>query len=186
MSPAETLVTDLEVDGYHAWSQLYYTIVGDMSIEVELDGENKKLSMGQAANLLSNPDPNLRQDVFQKYEKAWAEKAELFASTLNHLRAFGSTLQESGLDDVLRATQRNRMERATLDAMGAVEGGKSHLVKFLKQAERLSWIKGLYDLNAPLGDAGRDSFAEAQDFVVDSLGSSVRRWPISPGLIYAG
>ena len=173
MSPElETLVTDLEVDGYHAWSQLYYTIVGDMSIEVELDGENKTLSMGQAANLLSNPDPNLRQDVFQKYENAWAEKAELFASTLNHLAGFRINLYKNrGWDDVLaEPLQRNRMERATLDAMwAAVEGGKSHLVKFLKRKAELLKLDQVawYDLNAPLGDAGREiPFAEAQDFVV--------------------
>lgn len=176
MSPElESLVTDLEVDGYHAWSHLYYTIVGDMSIEMELAGKPQTLSMGQAANLLSSPDPKVRQGVFEKYEQAWSEKAELFASTLNHLAGFRINLYKNrGWDDVLsEPLQRNRMERATLDAMwAAVQGGKPHLVKFL---ERKAEILGLdqvawCDLWAPVGDAGKEiPLAEAKTFVVDQL-----------------
>ena len=63
----ENLAIDLAVDGYHAWSQLYYTLVGRMGIEVERDGSVQRLSMGQAANLLADPDPQLRREVFAKY-----------------------------------------------------------------------------------------------------------------------
>lgn len=176
MSPElEALVTDLEVDGYHAWSHLYYTIVGEMSIDMELDGRPQTLSMGQAANLLSNPDPKVREEVFQKYERAWAEKAELFASTLNHLAGFRINLYKNrGWDDVLsEPLQRNRMERATLDAMWtAVQGGKAHLVKFLERKAELLGLDQVawYDLRAPVGDAGKEiPFAEAQTFVVDQF-----------------
>lgn len=176
MSPElEALVTDLEIDGYHAWSHLYYTIVGEMSIEMELDGKPQTLSMGQAANLLSNPDPNVRKEVFQKYEAAWAEKAELFASTLNHLAGFRINLYKNrGWDDVLsEPLQRNRMERATLDAMwGAVQGGKPYLAKFLERKAELLGLDQLawYDLGAPVGDAGREiPFPEAKAFVVDQF-----------------
>ena len=171
----EALATDLGVDGYHAWSHLYYTIVGDMSIEVERDGKAETLSMGQAANLLSNPDPDLRREVFHKFEAAWAEKAELFASTLNHLAGFRINLyQHRGWDDVLaEPLQINRMERATLDAMwGAVQGGKPHLAKFLQRKAELLGLDQVawYDLNAPLGDAGKEiPFEEAKAFVVDQF-----------------
>lgn len=171
----EALVTDLEVDGYHAWSHLYYTIVGEMSIDMEIEGKVQTLSMGQAANLLSNPDPKVRQEVFQKYEAAWADKAELFASTLNHLAGFRINLYRNrNWDDVLaEPLQRNRMERATLDAMwAAVEGGKPHLVKFLERKAELLNLDQVawYDLGAPLGDAGKQiPFDQAKAFVVEQF-----------------
>lgn len=172
----EALVTDLAVDGYHAWGELYNTIVGQMSIEVERDGKLEKLSMGQAANLLANPDPELRQRVFAKYEEAWAQQAELCSSALNHLAGFRINLYKNrGWDDVLaEPLQVNRMERETLEAMwAAVQGGKPHLVKYLERKAELLGLEQIawYDLPAPLGDAGREiPFEEAAEFVVEQLG----------------
>lgn len=172
----EALVTDLAVDGYHAWGELYNTIVGQMSIEVEKDGKREKLSMGQAANLLASPDPGLRQRVFAKYEEAWAQQAELCSSALNHLAGFRINLYKNrGWDDVLaEPLQVNRMERETLEAMwAAVEGGKPHLVKYLERKAQLLGLDQIawYDLPAPLGAAGREiPFEEAAEFVVEQFG----------------
>lgn len=177
MSPErESLATDLAVDGYHAWSRLYNTVVGAMSIEVELDGELKQLSVGQATNLLANPNAELRRSVFEKLEEAWAQEEEVCASALNHLAGFRLNLYKNrGWDDVLsEPLQINRMERATLDAMWqAVEGGKPYVVQYLKRKgdllglDQIAW----YDLYAPLGDASKEiPFAEAATFVVDQLG----------------
>ncbi|NMB00345.1 MAG: M3 family oligoendopeptidase [Firmicutes bacterium] len=171
----EALVTDLEVDGYHAWSHLYNTIVGQMSIEVERDGKVQKLSMGQASNLLSDPDPKFRKTVFDQFEKAWAKEAELFASTLNHLAGFRVNVYKNrGWDDVLQEPlQINRMQRDTLEAMwAAVENGKPHLVKYLKRKAELLDLDQVawYDLGAPVGNAGKKiPYAEAASFVVDQM-----------------
>lgn len=172
----ENLATDLAVDGYHAWSQLYYTLVGRMSIEVEKDGALKKLSMGQAANMLSDPNPELRRQVFSKYEQAWTGEEELFASVLNHIAGFRLNLYKNrGWGDVLdEPLQINRMQRDTLEAMwAAVQGGKPYLVKYLERKaqllglDRIAW----YDLNAPLGAAGKKiPFEEGAAFVVEQLG----------------
>jgi pepF/M3 family oligoendopeptidase len=171
----ESLVTDLEVDGYHAWSHLYYTIVGEMSIEMQRDGEIQTLSMGQAANLLSDPDPKVRHEVFCKYEDAWTKNEELFASTLNHLAGFRINLYRNrNWDDVLyEPLQRNRMERATLEAMwAAVNGGKPYLAQYLQRKAELLGLDQIawYDLGAPVGEAGGEiPFADAKTFVVDQL-----------------
>lgn len=172
----ENLATDLAVDGYHAWSQLYYALVGRMEVEVEKDGERQKLSMGQAANLLADPQPDFRRQVFEQYEQAWAQEEELFASTLNHLAGFRLNLYKNrGWEDVLaEPLVINRMQRETLEAMwSAVEAGKPHLVKYLERKaellglDRIAW----YDLNAPLGEASREiPFPEAARFVVEQLG----------------
>ena len=49
----ESLVTALSVDGYHGWGKLYDQLVGDIKITIDVDGEEKELSVGQAANLSS-------------------------------------------------------------------------------------------------------------------------------------
>ena len=48
----ESLITALSVDGYHGWGELYDQLVGDIKITIQIDGENKTFSVGQAANLV--------------------------------------------------------------------------------------------------------------------------------------
>lgn len=75
----EALAGDLAVDGYHAWSDLYYSIIGRMNVPFVENGTERLLSIGQAENKMSNPDRSVRQQVFNDYEKAFEGEAELFA-----------------------------------------------------------------------------------------------------------
>lgn len=171
----ERLAADLAVDGYHAWSRLYDTVVGAMSVEVEVAGESQVLSVGQASNLLSQPDSSLRRTVFEKLEEAWSKEAELCAGALNHLAGFRLNLyKHRGWDDVLwEPLQLNRMERATLDAMwAAVEGAKPSLSEYLQRKAELLCLEqiGWSDLDAPLGGADKKiPFADAAAFIVAQL-----------------
>ncbi|MRG87239.1 M3 family oligoendopeptidase [Salinibacillus xinjiangensis] len=151
----EALIESLSVDGYHGWGQMYDTIVGSMTIPFTLDGEEKELSVGQANNLGSHSDPKVRKKIFEKLEKAWGEKEELFAKTLNHLAGFRLNVYEKrGWDHVLKEPlEYNRMQQDTLDAMwGAITKHKGAFVKYLNRKaellgkEKLDW----YDLNAPI------------------------------------
>ncbi len=171
----EALAADLAVDGYHAWSRLYNTVVGEMVIDVEVDGKLEKLSVGQATNLLSSPDSELRKEVFTKIEAAFSQQAELCASALNHLAGFRLNLYKNrDWEDVLwEPLQVNRMERSTLDAMWqAVENGKAQIVQYLERKAELLGLEQVawYDLTAPLGTAGKKiPFDEASRFVVEQL-----------------
>lgn len=69
----EALISALAVDGYHAWGQMYNTIVGRMTVKV--NGE--ELSVGQANNLLSHEDPSIRKEAYEKLEAAWKENDSL-------------------------------------------------------------------------------------------------------------
>ena len=66
------------------------------------------------------------------------------------------------------------MQRETLEAMwSAVEGGKAHLVKYLERKAKLLGLDQIawYDLNAPMGDAGKEiPYGQAAAFVVEHLG----------------
>ncbi|WP_188207811.1 M3 family oligoendopeptidase [Alkalibacillus aidingensis] len=168
----EALISALSVDGYHAWGQMYNTIVGGMTVNVTVDGEEKELSVGQANNLLSHENPEVRKDVYEKLEAAWKEKESLFANTLNHLAGFRlNTYKKRGWDNVLKEPlDINRMEQDTLDAMwGAITKHKQPFVDFLyRKAEllgkdKLEW----YDLGAPTQKNNQKlSYDEGASFIL--------------------
>ena len=61
----EDMITALGVDGYHGWGQLYDLLVGDVKVRVTVDGEEKEFSVGQASNLSSHPDAQVRKESFE-------------------------------------------------------------------------------------------------------------------------
>ena len=149
----ESLISALSVDGYHAWGQMYNTIVSRMTIKVTVDGEEKELSVGQANNLLSHEDPAVRKEVYEKLEEVWQSNEALFSRTLNHLAGFRLNVYEKrGWDSVLKEPlDYNRMQQETLDAMwNAITKNKAPFVQFLERKAKLlgkdqfDW----YDLNA--------------------------------------
>ncbi|SFJ76909.1 M3 family oligoendopeptidase [Thermoflavimicrobium dichotomicum] len=172
----EELVSDLSVDGYHAWEQMYYTIVGRMQIPYEENGKTVYLSVGQAVNKLAHPDRKVRQQVFEKWEEAWENHAHLFAETINHLSGYRLQLyKHRHWDHILKEPlAKNRMQEKTLNAMWeAVENGKSRLKEYLEQkakilhVEKLSW----YDLQASLpGKTKTYTYDEAADFIIEQFG----------------
>lgn len=135
----EAVASELSVDGYHGWGEHYNTIVGRISIPWEDKGDSVRLSVGQAANKLDDPEPAVRDLMASKWEEAWAGQADLCADTLNRLAGFRLKLNGMrGWNDPLREPLRiNRMSRETLDAMwSAVEGGLKPLKRYLELKAR--------------------------------------------------
>jgi len=171
-SQQETMISDLAVDGYHAWEDLYNVIVGRMSITVEENGKPLELSMGQASNRMSDPDHKIREMIFGKWENAWAGEAELAASALNHLAGQRLTVyKHRNWDAVLKEPlDVNRMEQATVDAMwSAIRQNKAPFVQFLERKAKLLGLEklGWADVDAPLGDASHVyTYEEARAFIV--------------------
>ncbi|WP_314063708.1 M3 family oligoendopeptidase [uncultured Vagococcus sp.] len=171
----ENIINHLSVDGFNAWSSHYDTIVG--SIEIDYAGEI--LSAGQAFNkMMGDPDAKVRKDLFAIWEKTWADKAPLFADTLNHLDGFRITNNHlHGIEDHLeKPLQYNRMKKETLDAMwGAITENKQCFTDFLRRKaqlfgkDKMEW----QDQDAPiiLGDLTekRYSFDEAAAFIIENF-----------------
>ncbi|USG64580.1 M3 family oligoendopeptidase [Brevibacillus ruminantium] len=177
LSPGqEMLANDLAVDGYHAWQDLYNAVVGRMSLEVEVEGETKQVSVGQAANLMYHPDRTVRAQVFAKWEEAWAREADLAAKALNHLAGYRLSLyRHRGWDSVLREPlDIGRMQEKTLDAMWqAINNRKDRLVAYLERkakllgVEKLSW----YDVAAPISSNQKKiPYDEAAAFILEHFG----------------
>lgn len=173
----EALAVELSVEGYHAWSQMYHLVSGKIRVPVEEDGKEVLLSVGQAANRLSDPDREVRRRVFEAYEAAWAEQADIFSTTLNNLAGYRLTLYKyRGWDSVLKEPlDANRMTEATLNAMwSAVEKGKGKLLDYFAAKAALLGLDRLsfYDLNAPVGqtDAEKIPYDDAAQFIVEQFG----------------
>lgn len=168
----EILITALSVDGYHAWGQFYDALIGEMKVKVIVNNEEKELSVGQANNLSSNPDPQLRKEAFEALENAFEKQEDFFAKTLNHMAGFRlSVYEKRGWDNVLsEPLQINRMKQETLDAMwDAISAHKQPFVDYLNRKakilgkEQMNW----YDLDAPISTSTQKiSYQEGAEFIL--------------------
>ncbi|MGN7375515.1 M3 family oligoendopeptidase [Bacillus halotolerans] len=173
----EKLIGSLAVDGYHAWDDLYHIVVGKMTIPFE----EKQLSVGQAENMMSSQDRDVRKTVFERTNQAWEREQDIFSSTLNHLAGFRlETYKARGWEGVLKEPlQINRMKKETLDTMWQViTENKQPFVQFLNRKasmlglEKLNW----YDVEAPIGSAGKEySYDEAANLIVSQFSTFGRK-----------
>lgn len=169
----EVLLNDLAVDGYQGWQQMYDAIVGQMTVDIEEDGEVRSYSVGQAANKLNDPDRSVRKQVFEQLEIAWGNQGDLFGQTLNHLAGFRlQTYKHRGWDHVLKEPlAMNRMKKETLEVMWkAISDHKQPFITFLKRKAELLGLEKLsiYDIEAPLsGSAQKLSYTEGATFIID-------------------
>jgi oligoendopeptidase F len=167
----EALISALSVDGYHSWGQMYDLIVGKTKVTFKENGEEKRLSVGQAFNKFSSPDRNVRAAVFEGWETAWGEQADYLAKTLNHLAGFRlNVYKKRGWEDVLKEPLAiNRMKKETLETMWAViSENKAKLVEYLERKAKLLGMKKLswFDLDAPYGDTeSKVSYQEGAEFI---------------------
>ncbi|HYK71765.1 MAG TPA: M3 family oligoendopeptidase, partial [Pseudoneobacillus sp.] len=169
----EKLINSLSVDGYHSWGQMYDLIVGSIQIPFKDEDGEKHLSVGQASNKFSSSDRNVRKNVFENWEEAWGDKAELLSKTLNHLAGFRlNVYKQRGWEDTLKESlDMNRMSRKTLETMlEVISDYKQPLVEYMKRkaellgVEKLSW----YDLDAPIGNSeSKLSYQEGADFILE-------------------
>lgn len=171
----EALAGDLAVDGYHAWGELYNTIVSHVKIPWEEQGETKQLSAGQAANKMSDSQADVRARMFSKWEEAWTAQEDFCADALNHLAGFRLKLYEKrGWEHVLKEPLAiNRMSDKTLDVMWeTIVNNKPILVEYLNRKakllgkEQLTWV----DVEAPVGDASaKISYDDGANMIVEQF-----------------
>jgi oligoendopeptidase F len=168
----EGIISSLRASGDQAWSQMYDLLIADMKFEVIIDEKVQRLSFGQASNLRNHPDEAVRAQVDKVIEKAFKEKEQFFAHTLNHLAGYRlTTYKKRGWEDVLDEPLRiNRMQRETLDAMWqAISETRAPFVDFLNRKaqllgkEKMTWA----DLEAPIADTTEHiDFQQGAEFIL--------------------
>ncbi|RKX27149.1 MAG: oligoendopeptidase [Candidatus Zixiibacteriota bacterium] len=173
----EALALELSVNGYHAWNRLYDKMAGDLQAEFEEDGEKKKLSMGQLATKMSNPDRSIRERAFKAMYSAWETRADLAGMALNAQAGFRLSLysNRNWSSPLYEPLVMARMQEPTLDAMWSVISDQTHKLqpyieakKKLLNIDKFRW----YDEFAPCGKSDAAiSFDEAGRFIVDNFRS---------------
>ncbi|MEB2279466.1 M3 family oligoendopeptidase [Lysinibacillus xylanilyticus] len=146
----QSLVSDLMVDGYHAWGQFYSSFINNFTINVQINGEQKNLSVGQAINLRSHPNEEVRKESHDALEDTWKENAELFAKILNHIAGFRlQVYKKCGLDNVIQDSLiKNRMKEETLHAMWSVVNKfKKPFTDYLNQKAKINGYKKMQSFN---------------------------------------
>ncbi|MGX7245586.1 M3 family oligoendopeptidase [Enterococcus quebecensis] len=176
----ENIINTLALDGLNAWSSHYDTIVASITIPFKEDNQSTTLlSAGQAFNrMMSDPNPDVRSELFTEWEKAWSDKAPLLADTLNHLDGFRlNQYKLHGVTDFLeQPLNYNRMQKETLDVMWAtIQKNKQPFIDFLTRKaqlfgkEKMDW----QDQDAPiiLGDLKEKTypFDEAAEFILENF-----------------
>lgn len=153
----EALISDLMVDGYHAWNDLYRSILNNLRVYIEMDGVEKTFSVGQAVNLRSHPNSAIRKNAFIALENLWAGQQETMARILNHITGFRlqvdrKRVSSSSLEQPLKD---NRMSEKTLQAMWrVVERHKPAFVDYLDHKAQSAGNDQMpsYDFWAPLAE----------------------------------
>lgn len=116
------LISDLMVDGYHAWGEFYKDLVSSIKVKIMINGKEENLSVGQAINLRSHHNEEVRKEAHYILESKWKEKEELFAKILNHITGFRLQVNNNrGIKSAIEnPLKNNRMKEQTLSTMWTV------------------------------------------------------------------
>lgn len=164
----ESLIEDLSLDGYHAWSHYHDTLVDSMVFPFK----GKKLSQGQLDNYFSKEERSTRKAAFRSYLKTYKGMENHFGAVLNHiggfrLKMYGARGWKSVLED---PCDYNRILPETLQAMwDTVAKNRSRFLPFLKAKAKILGVKKLswFDLDAPIGKQKSDiPYAEGAAFIL--------------------
>lgn len=174
----EIIISKMKNTGSRAWSKLQNMITSTLLVDIEIDGEIKKLPLPVVRNIAHSKDAALRKKAYEAELEAYRKIEESSAAALNGIKGEVLTTSElRGYASPLEETLINsRMDEETLNAM--LDAIREYLPVFRKyyrkKAELLGHKNGLpfYDLFAPVGNMDRTySYEEARDYIVKNFRS---------------
>lgn len=161
----EELINALSVEGYHSFWSLYQSITGKIKVGKD------QLSIGQAYNLLTDPNREKRMEAFREWNESWKESSDVLAQLLNSISGFRLKVYAAREweDPLFEPLSLNRMQPATMDAMWkAIVEAKPQFLRYLKKkaeilgVEKLSWV----DVEAPIGKQEEVSWEQACETIL--------------------
>ncbi len=171
----ETLAAELSLSGAGAWGKLQGTLTSQLTAEIDIDGQVKKLPLPAVINLHSHPDETVRQRAYEAEINMLSSVQESLAACLNGVKGAVNTLdQRRGREDCLHsALDDSRIDRATLEAMlAAMHASFPSFRKYFQAKarrlgkEKLAW----WDIFAPLGKSEKEySFQDARNFILEKF-----------------
>ncbi|MGF2618354.1 M3 family oligoendopeptidase [Rossellomorea vietnamensis] len=167
------LISDLMADGYHAWGNFYSSLVSSIKVPITVRGEKEILSVGQAINLRSHHDEEVRKEAHYALEAIWKEKEDLFSKIINHITGFRIQIDNKrGIKNPIEAPlKRNRMKEETLNAMWAVISKyKQPFSSYLKRKADITGNSSMkaYNFWSPITKSNQEmKFEEASAFITE-------------------
>ena len=172
----EEAIAKMKNTGSTAWSQLWNVLTSNLLVEVESEGEIKKLPLPVVRNMAYDKDSTIRKAGYDAELKVYETFNEAAAASLNGVKGEVITLSDlRGYESPLEMTLiGSRMDRETLDAMlDAIKESLPQFRKyFRKKGELLGHKNGLpfYELFAPMGKSDMTfTYDEARDFIVKNF-----------------
>jgi pepF/M3 family oligoendopeptidase len=172
----ETLAAEMQLTGAAAWSKLYDNFSSQITVELELEGEQQRLPITAVRNLAYHSDREVRKAAYEAELRAWEENALPIAAALNGIKGEMLTLSQrrdwpTPLDVALFA---NNIDGETLDAMmTAAREFFPDLRRYLRAKAKALGVPTLawYDLFAPVleEEEGSWEFPAARAFVEEQF-----------------
>ncbi len=174
----EAIIAKMKNTGSGAWTKLKDLITSTLLVDIEIDGEEKRIPLSLIRNMAYDKDQKVRERAYLSELKAYEKIDATAAATLNgikgevitisKLRGYKSPLEESLI--------KSRMDESILNSMiDAMKEFFSHFRRFYKKkGELLGHKEGLpfYDLFAPVGEVNmKFTYQEAKDFIVKKFRS---------------
>ncbi len=172
----EVLISKMKNTGSKAWAKLQNMVTSTLLVDIEMDGEIKKLPLPVVRNMAYSADKTLRKKAYEAELESYKKIEDTSCACLNGIKGEVITLcnlkgYKSPLEETLI---KSRMDEKILKAMfTAIEESLPVFHKyFRKKAELLGHKNGLpfYDLFAPVGKMNRTfTYEEAREYVVNNF-----------------
>ncbi|NJN67513.1 MAG: M3 family oligoendopeptidase [Chloroflexaceae bacterium] len=177
--PEERIINEKEVTGSQAWKQFFTELMSSLSfpIDLDLDGETRRLTLDQVIALMRNPDRSVRQRAHATLYDTLSGQSQTLAYVYNTL------LQDHLTADRLRhyadpMAQRHLANQIAPEVvetmMDVVEQNYAIAHTFFGLKARLLNLPCLqiYDQYAPLGDHHEPvSYHQSRDTVLEAFGA---------------
>lgn len=169
----EEIIAQMKTTGGYSWSRLRGTVTAKLTGEIEIDGEEKELSINAIRNMAYDKNPEVRKRAYETELKAYPKVEDTVASALNSIKGeYLIIIKKRGYSSPLEATlEYMRLDRDTFDTvMDVIKENLPAFRKYLKhKAKLLGYENGLpwYDLFAPIGKFEKTyTIDEAKEFIL--------------------
>ncbi len=168
----EYIIANMQNTGSNAWAKLKDTLISNLKVEIEEDGQIKEIPLTLVLNMAYDKNSEIRKKAYEAEIKSYRKIDEGVAAALNGIKGEVLTICElRGYTSPLQSTLINsRMDEESLNAMiSAMKESLPTFRKYLRRkAEILGYKNGLpfYDMYASIVDVDmKFSYEEGAKFI---------------------
>ena len=173
---SERIINVKDANGINAIITIYSMLTNRLEFELEVEGEVKRMTRGEAMAYVYSPDPEMREAAYQSIHKVYREEAPILAQIyINRVRDWhNENVTLRSFDSPLAV--RNLTNDVPYEAVNALlETARRNAPLFQRYFSlKAKWL-GLeklrrYDIYAPLAGSSREvAYEDAVELVLDTF-----------------